>query len=190
MKKTLLYLTLLPFVFFSCSNKSDTTNSDSSTSINNEQPKEESIANEAIIETTTVKANEAIAETTEVKANEQQVNTEVVAETKKTFQKPVAAIEKNIQEYSKSELKVMLDVQDRKILELTSLRTLERMDKGEPLTIGDLIKLSQSGISDEIAMNYLKQTRTTYNLTQSQVLRLQEGGVSQRIINYMIRSGK
>ena len=83
-----------------------------------------------------------------------------------------------------------LDEQDKKIMDRTSPRTVERMDRGEPLTIGDIIKLSQGGVSDDTIIRYMKQTRTTYNLSQSQINRLQEAGVSQRVINYMVETGK
>jgi len=83
-----------------------------------------------------------------------------------------------------------LDEQDRMIMDKTSPRTVERMDRGEPLTINDIIKLSQAGISDETIIQYMQKTKTTYNLSQAQINRLQEAGVSQRIINYMIDTGK
>jgi hypothetical protein len=83
-----------------------------------------------------------------------------------------------------------LDVQDRKIMEKTSPRTVERMDRAEPLTIGDIIKLSQGGVSDDTIIKYMHDTKTTYNLSQSQINRLQEAGVSQRVINHMIDTGK
>lgn len=83
-----------------------------------------------------------------------------------------------------------LDEQDRKIMDKTSPRTVERMDMGEPLTINDIIKLSQGGISDESIIRYITNTKTTYNLTQAQINRLQEAGVSQRVINFMIDTGK
>lgn len=83
-----------------------------------------------------------------------------------------------------------LDEQDRKVMEQSSPRTVERMDRGEPLTIGDIIKLSQGGVSDDTIINYIKETKTTYNLSQSQINRLQEAGVSQRVINYMVDTGK
>ncbi|NGX27961.1 MAG: hypothetical protein K940chlam1_00133 [Candidatus Anoxychlamydiales bacterium] len=83
-----------------------------------------------------------------------------------------------------------LDEQDRKIMERTSPRTVERMDRKEPLTINDLIKLSQGGVSDDTIIRYIQDTRTTYNLSQAQINRLQEAGVSQRVINYMIDTGK
>lgn len=83
-----------------------------------------------------------------------------------------------------------LDEQDRKIMEKTSPRTVERMDRNEPLTINDIIKLSQGGVSDDTIIKYINETKTTYNLTQSQINRLQEAGVSQRVINYMVDTGK
>ncbi|NGX56768.1 MAG: hypothetical protein K1060chlam5_01014 [Candidatus Anoxychlamydiales bacterium] len=83
-----------------------------------------------------------------------------------------------------------LDDQDRKIMNKTSPRTVERMDKGEPLTVGDIIKLSQGGINDDTIIQYVSDTRTTYNLTQAQINRMQEAGVSQRVINYMVDTGK
>jgi uncharacterized protein YcfJ len=83
-----------------------------------------------------------------------------------------------------------LDQQDRKVMEKSSPRTVTRMDKDEPLTINDVIKLSQSGICDDTVITYIKQRKTIYSLTQAQTRRMQEAGVSQRVINFMIESGK
>jgi hypothetical protein len=70
-------------------------------------------------------------------------------------------------------------------MEKTSPRTLERMDHGDPLTLNDVIKLSQGGVCDDTIIEYLKNTKSTYNLTQTQVRRLQDAGVSQRVIDVM-----
>ncbi len=83
-----------------------------------------------------------------------------------------------------------LDEQDRKVMQQTSPRTVDRMDRGEPLTINDVIKLSQGGVSDDAIINYIHDQRTSYNLTQAQVRRMQDAGVSQRVINTMIDTGK
>lgn len=83
-----------------------------------------------------------------------------------------------------------LDEQDRKIMERTSPRTVDRMDRGEPLTVSDIIKLSQGGVGDESIIRYIDDTRTTYNLSQAQIRRLQQGGVSRRVINYMVDTGR
>lgn len=78
-----------------------------------------------------------------------------------------------------------LDEQDKKIMENTSPRTLDRMDRGEPITISDIIKLSQGGVNDEIIIRYIHSAKTTYHLTQAQIRRLRQGGVSQRVIKYI-----
>lgn len=83
-----------------------------------------------------------------------------------------------------------LDEQDRKVMQQTSPRTVDRMDREEPLTINDIIKLSQGGVTDDTMINYIHDKKTKYNLTQAQIRRLQDAGVSQRVINYMIETGK
>lgn len=83
-----------------------------------------------------------------------------------------------------------LDSQDRRVMQQSSPRTVDRMDRDEPLTINDVIKLSQASISDDAIMIYIGQKKTIYNLTQAQVRRLQDAGVSQRVINYMLSNNR
>jgi len=83
-----------------------------------------------------------------------------------------------------------LDEQDRRIMERTSPRTVDRMDRREPLTVNDVIKLSQGGVSDETIIRYIDESGATYNLTQAQVDRMRTSGVSRRVINYLVNTGK
>jgi len=83
-----------------------------------------------------------------------------------------------------------LDEQDRRIMERTSPKTIDRMDRAEPLTVSDIVKLHEGGIGDETIVRYIHDTRTTYNLSQVQIKHLQNAGISQRIINYMIDTGR
>lgn len=85
---------------------------------------------------------------------------------------------------------LVLDEQDRKIMQQSSPRTVDRMDRGEPLTINDIIKLSQGGVSDDAMIVYIQEKKTIYNLTQAQVRRLKDAGVSQRVINYMLSKSR
>lgn len=78
-----------------------------------------------------------------------------------------------------------LDEQDRKVMEKSSPRTVDRMDREEPLTLNDVIKLSQGGVSDGAIIQYIHEQKTTYHLTQTQVRRLRDAGVSARVIQYM-----
>jgi hypothetical protein len=83
-----------------------------------------------------------------------------------------------------------LDEQDRRVMERSSPRTVDRMDRGEPLTINDVIKLSQNGVSDTTMMSYIRNTSSAYSLSQAQIRRMQDAGVSQRVINYMVDTGR
>jgi len=83
-----------------------------------------------------------------------------------------------------------LDEQDRKIMKEASPSTIVRMERGEPLTIVDVIQLHRNGISDETILQYMKFTRTTYSLSQAQLKHLQHAGVSQKVIHYMIDTGR
>jgi uncharacterized protein YcfJ len=82
----------------------------------------------------------------------------------------------------------VLDEQDRKAVEKTSPRTVDRIDRGEPLTMNDIIKLRQAGVSDDTVIEYIRESKSSYPLSQGQIRRLQEAGVSQRVIEAMIHT--
>lgn len=83
-----------------------------------------------------------------------------------------------------------LDEQDRRIMEQTSPSTVKRMDNGQPITVDDVIELSHGGVSDQTIIDYMKRARTNYNLTQLQINRMRSGGVSGRVIQYMVQTGR
>ena len=65
-------------------------------------------------------------------------------------------------------------------------RTLDRMDRGDPLTVDDVIYLHEGGISDETIIQYIRDSRVSYNLTETQIRKLKSHGVSETVINFMI----
>ena len=81
-----------------------------------------------------------------------------------------------------------LDEQDRKVMEKSSPRTVDRMERKDPLTLNDIIKLSQGGVSDDAIIRYLNDIPGQYELSQAQVRRLRDSGVSQRVIHFMLDS--
>lgn len=83
-----------------------------------------------------------------------------------------------------------LDQQDRKVVERTSPRTVDRMDRGDPLTLNDVIKLSQNGVNDSTIMGYIRDSGSQYNLSQAQIRRLQDAGVNPGVVQYMIDTGR
>jgi len=83
-----------------------------------------------------------------------------------------------------------LDQQDREIMEQRSPQTLNRIDNNEPLTIYDVEQMSQNGLNDEVIINQIKATHSTFYLNHRQIRKLEQSGVSQRVIDYMIETGK
>ena len=101
-----------------------------------------------------------------------------------------ASFTENKQTVNEALIGVALDEQDRKVLSQISPRTIERMDMGQELSINDIIKLAEAGISDETNIRYLKQTKAVYKINQTQINRMQQSGVSQRVIKYLIETNE
>lgn len=80
-----------------------------------------------------------------------------------------------------------LDLEEQKVLQVMSPRTLQRIQKKESLTISDIIKLCQSGVPDRRVIEYIRLTHSTYPLTRMQERRLIENGVSQTVLSAMER---
>ncbi len=87
-------------------------------------------------------------------------------------------------------LRAMLDEQDRLILQKTSPSTLEKIEEGDPLFLDDVIALYQGGISDDVIIQYIHHTRSSYRLSHEQIRKLKNAGISEKLINYMIDTGR
>lgn len=82
-----------------------------------------------------------------------------------------------------------LDSSDRSALEKESPRTLHKIDKGEPLTVTDVKKMSRAGLSDDVIISQIDATHSTFYLSTADIVDLKKSGVSQRVINHMIQTG-
>lgn len=83
-----------------------------------------------------------------------------------------------------------LDEQDRKIMEQHSPQTLQRIDSREQLTIYDVEALSKNGISDDVIIGQIQNTGSVFYLTTDQIIELKQAGVSEKVIEYMVQTGK
>lgn len=81
-----------------------------------------------------------------------------------------------------------LDQQERSILARQSPATLQRLDEGQPLLPADIKALSQAGVSDEVIISQIRNTRTRYRLSTAEIIDLKNAGVSDRVIDYMINT--
>jgi len=79
-----------------------------------------------------------------------------------------------------------LDASDRNNVEKQNPQTLQRVDRGEQLSVHDIISLHKAQVADEKVINLMKNTDSRYRLNTYQIDRLEKAGVSQRVINYML----
>lgn len=81
-----------------------------------------------------------------------------------------------------------LDTQDQKSLQRQNQGTYDRVDNGERLSVNDVINLHKANIADDKIIDLLKKTKSRFNLTPKEIDRLQRAGVSNTVINYMMRT--
>lgn len=82
-----------------------------------------------------------------------------------------------------------LDSSDRSSLDRESPRTLKKIDRGEPLSVTDVKKMSKAGLSDDVIISQIDATHSVFHLSTADIVDLKKSGVSQRVINYMIQTG-
>lgn len=80
-----------------------------------------------------------------------------------------------------------LDEEDEQRVQNQSPQTARRIHNGEQLSVNDIISLHQAGISDEKIIDLIEKTGSYYNLSTTSVRKLEKAGVSDAVINYMIK---
>jgi outer membrane lipoprotein SlyB len=67
-------------------------------------------------------------------------------------------------------------------------QTMQRVERGQPLTVVDVKSLAKAGISDDLIISQIRNSRTVYYLTTADIIDLKNAGVSEKIINFMINT--
>src|SRR5690349_13559775 len=73
---------------------------------------------------------------------------------------------------------------------LTAALALMIPAMAQAMTTADVIKLSQSGVGDEVVLSQIETSHQVFTLTVDDILELKNAGVSDRVITYMINTGK
>jgi osmotically inducible lipoprotein OsmB len=81
-----------------------------------------------------------------------------------------------------------LDSADRDTLQRESPRTMNKIDRGEQLSMKDIERMSQAGITDDKIVGAIHSTGSVYHLSSSDVQELKDNGVSQRVIDFMLQT--
>lgn len=81
-----------------------------------------------------------------------------------------------------------MDSQQRETLGRQNPQTYQRMEQGQPLGLADIKAMSKAGISEEVMISQIRNSRTVYRLTTSEIIDLKDSGVSQKVIDFMINT--
>lgn len=81
-----------------------------------------------------------------------------------------------------------MDKTERDRLAQQNPDTLRRVEQGQPLTLADVRALSKAGVSDDIIISQIRNTRAAYRLVTNEIIELKEAGVSDKVIDFMINT--
>jgi hypothetical protein len=81
--------------------------------------------------------------------------------------------------------------QDREVLRAHDVppNVYDKMLYGDPLSLSDVIALSQRGVPPGLIIHYMDQSDTAYRLRKADVKQLRSAGVSEQVISYMLSTG-
>jgi hypothetical protein len=65
----------------------------------------------------------------------------------------------------------------------------DKMINGDPLSVGDIISMSQARVSDGVIVRYIRDHGTVYALSGYDMDRLHRGNVSPSVIDFMAQTG-
>ncbi len=82
-----------------------------------------------------------------------------------------------------------LDESDSEALLRESPSTLRKVNRGEQLNFGDVNHMLAAGIQEQVIIGQIEATDTHFHLTTSDIIALKNSGVSQNLIDIMIRTG-
>ena len=71
-------------------------------------------------------------------------------------------------------------------LKAQSPQTYERVSQGSPLSLADVKALAKAGISEDVIINQINNSRTVFHLSAADIIDLRDSGVTDKVINYMI----
>jgi outer membrane lipoprotein SlyB len=80
-----------------------------------------------------------------------------------------------------------MDANEQRQLETNSPSTLRKIEKQEKLSVKDIIAMSQAGLSSDTIINMIKNTHSTFDLNSTDVIKLKNAEISEKVINYMIQ---
>ncbi|HEX2851671.1 MAG TPA: hypothetical protein VHO24_00430 [Opitutaceae bacterium] len=70
----------------------------------------------------------------------------------------------------------------------TDITVVDKLERGSRLSFTDLEELGRRRVPDGVILAHLRRRDDAYRLTATEVVRLREAGVGDRVINYLLDS--
>ena len=81
-----------------------------------------------------------------------------------------------------------MDREQEARLKAQAPQTYVKVDQGQPLSIADVKALAKAGISEDVIINQIKNSRTSYHLSAADIIDLRDADVTDKVVNYMINT--
>ena len=81
-----------------------------------------------------------------------------------------------------------MDQAQQEQLAAQSPQTMQRIQQGQPLTLNDVKALVKAGISDDLIISQIRNSRTVYHLSTADIIDLKNFGASEKLIDFMINT--
>lgn len=81
-----------------------------------------------------------------------------------------------------------LDQEQEARLRAQAPQTMVRVEQSQPLSLLDVQALSTAGISDDLIISQIRNSRTVYHLNTAEIISLKNAGVSETVIDFMINT--
>ena len=60
--------------------------------------------------------------------------------------------------------------------------------QSQPTSVADVKALAKAGVSDDVIISQIRNTRTVYHLAAMDVIGLRDAGVSEKVLNFMLNT--
>ncbi len=82
-----------------------------------------------------------------------------------------------------------LEDSDREALHRESPHTVNKIDHAEPLDVEDIKQMTKAGFSDQTIITQIDATHSVFYLSTADIIDLKNAYVSQKVIDYMVKTG-
>jgi outer membrane lipoprotein SlyB len=79
-----------------------------------------------------------------------------------------------------------MDEQDAARLRTQAPQTYARLDQGQPISVADVKALAKANIGDDVIISQIRNSRTVFRLSSTDIIDLHDSGVSDKVIDFMI----